>query len=175
LALGNDGRRVEAERDVRSVSQETTFEHDVDDLTRLRSTIRRQVEEVIRRCRKSGVVGRTVTLKVRYGDFTTLTRSKTDKTPYVAAVAAARVADLLFDALEVKEGVRLVGVAISNLEPVVERGRQLELFDTPETDQSAVDERRADIEIATDQIRERFGSASIVLGAPTIHRGTQPR
>jgi DNA polymerase-4 len=168
IARGIDDRKVEADREVRSISQESTFEVDVDDDARLRSTLRAQIEEVMRRCRKSSVVGRTVTLKIRYGDFSTITRSRTERGPFVAAAAAARVAESLFDALDCREGIRLMGVAISNLEPVSERGRQLELFGSDSEEESRVDQRHAGVEVATDEIRRRFGAGSIALGAPPI-------
>lgn len=165
LALGIDDRKVESDREVRSISQESTFAIDVDDEDVLRSTIRAQTDEVMRRCRNSEVLGRTVTLKIRYSDFSTITRSKTERSPFAAASSAARVAELLFDALENQEGVRLLGVAISNLEPVTDRGRQLELFGSEEAELGEVDERQAEVEVATDEIRRRFGPSSIALGA----------
>lgn len=171
VALGIDDRSVEADRDVRSIGQEMTFDRDVDDERRLRSTLRSQSEEVMRRCRHNGVSGRTVTLKVRFADFTTITRSKTEKVHFVSASGLARTVDALFDALDVQEGIRLIGVAISNLEPVAEQGRQLELFGGEEDDQSDADERRAEVEQATDEIRRRFGPRAIGLGA-SAHRGS---
>lgn len=170
LARGIDDRKVEADREVRSISQESTFGTDVDDEVVLRSTLHAQTDEVMRRCRKSDVVGRTLTLKVRYGDFSTITRSRTERSPFLAASAALRVAEALFDALERREGVRLMGVGISNLEPFVERGRQLELFSSDAGEESDVDERRAEVEVATDEIRRRFGASSIALGVSRRQR-----
>lgn len=171
LARGIDDRKVESDREVRSISQETTFEVDVDDDSRLRSTLRAQTEEVMRRCRKSAVAGRTVTLKIRYADFSTITRSRTERSPFAAAAGAARVAESLFNALESREGIRLMGVAISNLEPASERGRQLELFGGDSSEESTVDERHAGVEVATDEIRRRFGASSIALGSPHLRPG----
>jgi DNA polymerase-4 len=131
----------------------------------LRSTIKSQTDEVMRRCRNSEIAGRTVTLKVRYGDFTTITRSRTERAPFISAASAARLVESLYDALETRTGVRLIGVSISNLERVANRGRQLELFSSEDSDEVDVDERRAEVEIATDEIRRRFGTTSIGFGA----------
>ncbi len=161
LASGNDARRVEPDRETRSIGQEGTFDIDVDDEERLRSTIRRQAATVARRCRESGVRGRTVTLKIRYGDFTTLTRSKSERSPYVSASAIARAAEGLFDALSTREGVRLIGVAVSSLEAEEVHGRQLELFGDESSAQHEKDERHVEMELATDAIRRRFGPSAI--------------
>lgn len=161
LASGNDSRRVEPDRQTRSIGQEGTFDVDVDDEDKLKSTIRRQATTVARRCRESGVLGRTVTLKVRYGDFTTLTRSKSERSPYVSASAIARAAESLFDALQTRQGVRLIGVSVSSLEPEDVHGRQLALFGDESDSVRATDERHVEVELATDAIRRRFGPSAI--------------
>ena len=175
VALGIDDRIVSADRDVKSIGQEITFGHDLDDGLQLSSTLRAQSEEVMRRCRANTVGGRTVTLKVRYGDFTTITRSRTEKNQFLSASALSRAADALFDALDVRRGIRLIGIAVSNLEPVAENGRQLDLFGGDEEDQTASDERRAEVEQATDEIRRRFGPKAIGLGAASNRGGMGSR
>ena len=175
VAVGIDDRAVEADREAKSIGQEVTFERDLDSESQLRSTLRAQSEEVMRRCRSNGAGGRTVTLKVRYADFTTITRSRTEKTHFVSASALARAVDLLFDALDVRRGIRLVGVAVSNLEPALDQGRQLDLFASDEGDLSTSDERRAEVEQATDEIRRRFGPRAIGLGASSSRGGIGSR
>jgi DNA polymerase IV len=177
-AAGIDTSPVVANRETRSISQEETFESDVNDADFIRSTIRRQSDVIARRSRESGLVGRTVTLKVRYGDFTTLTRAKSERLPVVASSAVARMAVLLFEALETQSGVRLIGVALSTLEPARETGYQLELFSSEGVEESGADERRVEVDVAADEIRRRFGDRAISLGArrrASGHDGTRNR
>jgi DNA polymerase-4 len=162
--LGIDSRRVVADRETRSISQEETFSSDLDDRDALRTTIRRQADAVAQRSRKSALVGRTVTLKVRYGDFTTLTRSKSERSAITSGASIARVAVALFEALDVQIGIRLIGVGLSSLEPAQETPRQLELFSSDVDENSETDERRVDVDLATDEIRRRFGDRAISVG-----------
>jgi DNA polymerase IV len=171
-ALGVDARRVVADRETRSISQEETFASDLDERDALRATIRQQADAVARRSRQSALVGRTVTLKVRYGDFTTLTRSKSERSALTSGASIARLAVALFDALEVQIGIRLIGVGLSSLEPAQETARQLELFSSDGDETSESDERRADVDLATDEIRRRFGDRAISVG--DRHRGAVP-
>jgi DNA polymerase IV len=163
-ALGIDARRVEADRETRSISQEETFASDLHDGDALRTTIRRQADTIARRSRQSALAGRTVTLKVRYGDFTTLTRSKSERTALTSGASIARLAVALFEALDVQTGIRLIGVGLSSLEPAQETARQLELFSTDADETGESDERRADVDLATDEIRRRFGDRAISVG-----------
>jgi DNA polymerase-4 len=163
-ALGIDPRPVVADRETRSISQEETFATDLDDPDSLRTIIRRQADTVARRSRQSSLVGRTVTLKVRYGDFTTLTRSKSERAPITSGATMARLAVSLFEALQVQTGIRLIGVGLSSLEPAHESARQLELFSTDMGVTSETDERRVEVDLATDEIRRRFGDRAISVG-----------
>jgi DNA polymerase-4 len=163
-ALGIDARRVEADRETRSISQEETFASDLHDGDALRTTIRRQADAIARRSRQSALVGRTVTLKVRYGDFTTLTRSKSERSALTSGASIARLAVALFAALDVQIGIRLIGVGLSSLEPAQQTARQLEFFSTDGDENSETDERRAEVDLATDEIRRRFGDRAISVG-----------
>jgi DNA polymerase-4 len=122
-ALGIDPRPVEPiEEPPVSISHEETFERDVDDRTRLHDELRRMAESIARRLDERGLFARTVTTKLRYGDFTTRTRSETMA---AATGDARRIADLacvLLDrALEKRPGaLRLVGVGVSGLQPVAQ-------------------------------------------------------
>jgi DNA polymerase IV len=163
-ALGIDPRRVEADRETRSISQEETFASDLREGDALRTTIRRQADAIARRSRQSALVGRTVTLKVRYGDFTTLTRSKSERSALTSGASIARLAVALFEALDVQIGIRLIGVGLSSLESAQETPRQLELFSSDVDETNENDERRADVDLATDEIRRRFGDRAISIG-----------
>ncbi|GAB2990840.1 DNA polymerase IV [Nocardioides montaniterrae] len=133
LARAQDDRRVEPEREAKSVSVEGTYETDVTDRAVMAAIVTRQAGQVGERLRKHGLSGRTVTLKVRLYDFTTLTRSSTLDAPTDDAGVLARTANRLLTELEPAGGVRLLGVGVSGLADWV----QEELFgeDGAETDE----------------------------------------
>lgn len=125
LAFARDDRPVSAHREAKSISVEDTFEHDVVDRAQLAASATRDAAIVAARLRSSGQFARTVTLKLRLADFTTWTRSRTldgatDSTERIGAVAR----DLLAG-LDVREGVRLLGVGVANFT----QAAQEELFD----------------------------------------------
>jgi len=162
LANGVDARLVEPDREVRSIGHEETFDVDDADAASLRSTVLDQSARVAERCRANGLVGRTVTVKVRFGDFTTITRSRTlpavTSTAREIGVAAAE----LLAAVDTGRGVRLLGVSLSNLEDVSSpRAEQLDLFGTVEEPQAVQVTRVAEVEAVADAIRVRFGASSI--------------
>ena len=119
LARAEDDRPVVAEREVKSVSVEGTYDTDLTDRTLMEHLLTRQAEEVSTRLRKNGLSGRTVTIKVRLADFTTLNRSSTLASPVDDASTIAKVArNLLGDmdtATELYSGVRLLGVGVSGI------------------------------------------------------------
>ena len=115
LAQGRDERPVVAERDAKSVSVEDTFEVDLTDLDRIRSELDRLAERCVRRLRAAGRSGRTVVIKVRRFDFTTLTRSETLPSPTDDPLVIAAMARRLLAQVELGGGVRLLGVGVSGL------------------------------------------------------------
>ncbi|HEY1133854.1 MAG TPA: DNA polymerase IV [Nocardioides sp.] len=121
LARARDLRPVVAEREAKSVSVESTYEHDLTDPAVMADVLTRQASGVASRLATAGLSGRTVTIKVRLADFTTLNRSATLPAPVDAAAPIARVArTLLADLVAVAEtdvrgGVRLLGVGVSGL------------------------------------------------------------
>ncbi|HWU23630.1 MAG TPA: DNA polymerase IV [Nocardioides sp.] len=131
LARARDDRRVEPERETKSVSVEGTYETDVIDRAVMAAIVARQAAQVARRLQSSGLSGRTITLKVRLYDFTTLTRSSTLDGPTDDAGVITRVARRLLTELDPVGGVRLLGVGVSGLADWV----QDELFDDgPDTE-----------------------------------------
>lgn len=151
-ARGIDTRPVTPEHEVKSISHETTFTEDVTGEAELRRTLGRLSEDVGRRLRRAGLAGGTVKLKLRWSDFTTLTRQVTLKAPtdrdndiYQAAQA------LLTATWSPGKPVRLIGVGVSNLMEPVE---QLQLWDG-----SAQKGRR--LQEALDDVRTRFGRDAI--------------
>jgi len=142
LAFARDDRPVEPERETKSVSVEGTYEQDLTDRKLMESLLTRQAADVARRLRKSGLSGRTVTIKVRLYDFTTLNRSTTLPSPTDDEGVIARLARRLLEDLDTSGGVRLLGVGVSGLADWV----QEELFGTeddsdPEAPEGAGDAR----------------------------------
>jgi DNA polymerase-4 len=128
LAWGRDPRPVEPSRPVKSIGHEETYPTDVTDPEELERRLVLMADTVAHRVREHGVVARTVTLKLRYGDFTTLTRSHTFASPQATGPALWTAAKALLGALDLREGVRLLGVSASGLVPVqASPGEQLQL------------------------------------------------
>lgn len=120
LARGVDARTVEPERQTKSISAEDTYPHDLADRAAMRAAVTELAERVVRRLRASGHTGRTVTVKARGHDFTTVTRSETlgaptdDGRPIIEA--AIRLLDDAVPAATVSStGIRLLGVGMSGL------------------------------------------------------------
>ena len=151
LANGIDDRPVVADGEAKSVSHEETFPRDLVDRELVDRELIRLGDAVARRLRVAGRAGRTVNLKVRYSDFTTLTRSLTLAQPTDSARVVVRTARSLMDAVDMRAGIRLLGVGVSSLGTDV--AQQLS-FDEP-------DEHWYEAERAVDEIRDRFGAAAI--------------
>ncbi len=115
LARAQDDRTVEPERETKSVSAEGTYETDLTDRRLMEGLLTRQATEVAARLRKHGLSGRTVTIKVRLHDFTTLNRSTTLTEPTDSPAVVARLARGLLTDLDTSGGVRLLGVGVSGL------------------------------------------------------------
>ncbi|MFC8920452.1 DNA polymerase IV [Streptomyces sp. NPDC057116] len=115
MAMGYDDRPVVAERDAKSVSVEDTFDVDLHDRVRVRMEVERLAERCVRRLRGAGRSGRTVVLKVRRYDFSTLTRSETLRGPTDDPVVVREAAARLLDAVDTTGGVRLLGVGVTGL------------------------------------------------------------
>lgn len=115
LAQGHDERPVVAHRELKSVGHEETFAVDDRDRGSLHRQAVRMSDSVAARMREAGVTGRTVTLKVRFADFATITRARTLPIPTASGREVAKVAALLLEAVEVGKGVRLLGVSVSGL------------------------------------------------------------
>lgn len=175
LARGIDDREVEADRRAKSVSHETTFASDVEDIDELSAWLLELTELVAARLRRKGIVGGTIHLKIRYHDFDTYTRSRslpsaTNKTDLLWATAK----HLLFSELPERPlKVRLIGMGVSNLR--TGQHQQLELFaDDHHEDNS----RPSRLDELTDEIRQRFGSAALRRASTVEHNAkhrAQPR
>ncbi|MFD3485246.1 DNA polymerase IV [Streptomyces sp. NPDC058665] len=115
MASGHDDRPVVAERETKSVSVEDTFDVDLHDRVRVRTEVDRLAERCVRRLRESGHSGRTIVLKVRRYDFSTLTRSETLRGPTDDPVVVREAAGRLLESLDTTGGVRLLGVGVTGL------------------------------------------------------------
>ena len=115
LARAQDDRPVVAERETKSISVEGTYDTDLTDRRLMEGLLTRQAGNVAERLRKNGMSGRTVTIKVRLHDFTTLNRSATLPSPVDDAATVARLARSLLTELDTSGGVRLLGVGVSGL------------------------------------------------------------
>lgn len=115
MALGLDDRPVVAERDTKSVSVEDTFDVDLHDRVRIRYEVQRLADRCVGRLRDSGHSGRTIVLKVRRYDFSTLTRSETLRGPTDDIAVVREAAARLLESVDTTGGVRLLGVGVSGL------------------------------------------------------------
>ncbi len=115
MALGLDDRPVVAERDAKSVSVEDTFDVDLHDRVRIRGEVQRLADRCVQRLRGSGHSGRTIVLKVRRYDFSTLTRSETLRGPTDDPAVVREAAARLLEAVDTTGGVRLLGVGVTGL------------------------------------------------------------
>ncbi|MGC4950747.1 DNA polymerase IV [Streptomyces sp. DT224] len=115
MASGFDDRPVVAERDAKSVSVEDTFDMDLHDRVRVRAEVERLADRCVQRLRGAGRSGRTVVLKVRRYDFSTLTRSETLRGPTDDPAVVREAAARLLEAVDTTGGVRLLGVGVTGL------------------------------------------------------------
>ncbi|WP_329009487.1 DNA polymerase IV [Streptomyces sp. NBC_01601] len=115
MALARDDRPVVAEREAKSVSVEDTYAVDIHDRPRIGLEVRRLADRCVRRLRGAGLSGRTIVLKVRRYDFSTLTRSETLRGPTDDPTVIREAAARLLDSVDTTGGVRLLGVGVSGL------------------------------------------------------------
>ncbi|HSU01211.1 MAG TPA: DNA polymerase IV [Nocardioides sp.] len=115
LARAQDPRVVLAERETKSISSEGTYDNDLTDRRLMEGLLTRQAKDVGTRMRKNGFSGRTVSIKVRLHDFTTLSRSSTLSSPTDDGATIGRIARSLLTDLDTTGGVRLLGVGVSGL------------------------------------------------------------
>lgn len=115
MALARDERPVVAEREAKSVSVEDTYDVDIHDRLRVGLEVQRLADRCVRRLREAGLSGRTIVLKVRRYDFSTLTRSETLRGPTDDPVVIREAAARLLDSVDTTGGVRLLGVGVSGL------------------------------------------------------------
>ena len=156
FARGIDPRPVETPGDAKSMSRETTFITDTLDRDFLTSTLYHLTERVGADLRGDGKIARTVTLKLRYADFNTLTRSLTLKQGVDSDHDIFNIGQklLLKELVAEKQPVRLIGIGVSGL---VSESRQMNMLDERS-------ERLAALSKVVDRIRSRYGFDAIKIG-----------
>ncbi len=157
LARGEDRRRVSRDAPLKSISKETTFFEDTADPELLDGHIWRLAEQVADRAKAKALSGRTVTLKLKRGDFQLVTRRHSLPDPTQLTDRIYRAAKDLFDHAGVAGPFRLIGVGISDLAPEAEADLSRDLLDLQAG-------QRAKAERATDAIRAKFGAGAIIKG-----------
>jgi DNA polymerase-4 len=162
LAGAVDDRPVETDREAKSIGHEETYPADIVELDALERELVRLADAVGSRLRHHGVGGRTITLKVRYAGFRTITRSVTLDAPVDTGPEIVAAVRPVLRALDLGPGIRLLGVSAGNLG---EPNRQLSLLADVETSSRAAG--------AIDEIRAKFGSAAIGPASSVGPRGVR--
>ncbi len=151
LAQGRDDRPVEPDSEAKSLSVEQTYEVDLRGWDLVDSELLAHADRLASRLRRAGLLARTISLKLRYADFTTLTRSETSSGGTDVARDLHHVGRRLARRLDVDRPVRLIGLGATNLVPK-QAPRQLRVGDSGQWDR---------VSDAVDAVRERFGRDSI--------------
>jgi len=166
LAWGRDPRRVIPHEPEKSIGAEETFATDIDDPEVVRRELLRLAERTATRLRAAGQLGRTVSIKVRFADFTTITRARTLDIPTDVGREVYDTARALFDALGLQRArLRLVGVRVEGLLPGATAPAQLLL--------GAPDHGWREAEQAVDRAALRFGPGA-VRPAALVDPGSRP-
>ena len=165
LAHGRDDRPVEADRGVKSISHEETFPHEISNAGDLAIELVRQCDAVAQRLRNQAMVARTTTLKVRFGDFETISRRVSAAQSFASSTDVLRMARALLSEVDVAKGVRLLGVGVSNLGE--DQGQQLVLDLDALSDDHAGEKQHVTDEII-DDVRNKFGDSAIGPASATV-------
>ncbi len=197
LAQAIDDRPVQPDRAVKSVGHEETFMTDRRDIAGLCVDATRMADAVSNRMREAKVVGRTVTLKVKFADFRAITRAKSIEIPTMSGIRIAEVARQLVNAPDTVDqimsgGVRLLGVSMSSLQPadeaivagdeeshtVASTEVQLDLFAEPQepvtSGGAATPDRNDDaFQAAIAAVREKFGDHAVAPASLATDNGLQ--
>jgi DNA polymerase-4 len=160
LARGEDPREVVADEAAKSIGAEETFGEDLAGAAALERELLAQAARVGRRLRAAGAAGRVVTLKVKYADFTLVTRRATLERPTDDDRAIFEAARALLARVDLAAPVRLTGISVSGLASEAERG-QLDLFAPAPRESPGAAKRRA-LNAARDRLSDRFGEGAVL-------------
>ena len=166
LARGMDDRPVVTDREAKSVGHERTFDVDLDDPEQVRTVLMRETEQVGHRLRRKGRRARGVTVKIRYGDFETITRSITLDGPTDRTDDLWRAGRALFDAWA-QQGfrpVRLIGITATGLDGSTADDAQPGLFDAVAGSDRRTSARSSSLDRVADAIVNKYGTGAIGRG-----------
>lgn len=123
IARGIDERAVTPDRQRKSVGSETTFAEDLSRPQDIEAGVREMLDDVWSHCERSGIRGRTLTVKIKYADFQIVTRSHTHATPIASKSTAERISlELVNGVFPLSKSIRLLGVSLSNLKSDADSG-----------------------------------------------------
>jgi DNA polymerase-4 len=161
---GIDDRPIVTEHETKSISQEITYSRDVREDKVLEKTLHEMSVEVAAQLRRNNLAGKTIKLKLRWPDFTTLTRQTTLNSPTAQADEIERVAlDLMRSVRKPYQAVRLIGVGVTGLgQPM----RQLGLWDSSDMALQINSEKERKLQEVMDELQEKYGRN-------VIHRGSR--
>ncbi len=157
-AHAHDDNTVNPNTDPKSESAEITFNEDTADIDFLHKMLFAQAERVGGSLRKQSLFGRTITLKVKYADFSQITRSRTLPQSTNGTQTIFSIACELLAALTLKQKVRLIGLGVSGFAQEAEQGL---LFSTKNQEE---DQKHAKLDATLDTLRQRFGKSAVVRG-----------
>lgn len=163
LSKGIDERAIGTPADEKSISNETTFRHDEMDREKIEATYKRLIDKVGGRLRNAGFYATTLHLRLRWSDFTTITRQTKLSIPANDDITLREVGMELLDEHLRHRPVRLIGFGTSGLtETDQPQTVQMNLFDTPDT---KIHEKRNRLSKAADSIKEKYGKSSLRRGS----------
>jgi len=155
-AAGIDEREIQTEYEIKSISQEHTYNQDVADEKVLISSIKTMANKVGERLRKKAIFASTVKIKIRWSNFETHTRQISFQQPFDQDEIIASTAEQLFhDVWQKGKPVRLIGVGVSGL---VEQVHQLNIWEAP-------DEKQLKLQDLLQELETRFGAGTVTRGS----------
>ncbi|NVM25918.1 MAG: DNA polymerase IV [Desulfobacterales bacterium] len=158
LANGRDCSEVIPEREIKSLSSEETLPSDTKDTAYLTELLRSHADDVAWRLRREGLKGRTITLKIKFDDFSEMSKSRTIDYPTDSTKIISDSAIELLLNYPLRKKVRLIGVAVSKLRESRE-GYQMDLFG-----EWQAQEKEQRVDETMDEIKRRFGKRMIKKG-----------
>jgi DNA polymerase-4 len=173
LARGIDNRDIALDSEEKSISNEITFKEDATDREQIEAVYKKLIDKVGNRLRKAGYFAGTAHLKIRWSDFSTITRQTRFPIPSADDISLREAGMALLHENLNHRPVRLIGFGVSGLRETDEPpSLQLSLFETPDTTQH---EKRTRLSRAADNIKQKYGNRSLRRGSdldqkPTDHR-----
>jgi len=163
LARGIDPRVIETADEEKSISNETTFKEDLTDRDRIESAFKRLIDKVGARLRKAGLYATTVHLKIRWNDFSTITRQTRLSLPCDDDITLREVGMELLEQHLRNRPVRLIGFGVSGFSVTDQpQNDQLNLFESPDT---TIHDRRKRLSHTADFIKQKYGNQSLRRGS----------